>query len=116
MSINETLTLIALLLGPALGAWLAEHLSKSKSKNERRHAIFRALLANKSMPIALSRVESLNLLPYEFSNESNIITAWREYIDSTDVAPSTLEERNSQIKLGNGEVVIKTRQVEKCQN
>ena len=88
----EWLTLIALFVGPVLGVWLAEHLSKHKTKNERKHWLFRALLSNRSVAIALARVEAINLIPYEFRGVTTIINAWRTYVNSTNVTPANDEE------------------------
>jgi hypothetical protein len=92
----ELLTLIAIFIGPLAGVFLAEYLAKRKSRNERRHSIFRTLLASKAGPISI-RMEALNVLPYEFRGEKEVIAAWRNYLAATNRASSNEQE---QISIG----------------
>ncbi|MFO0108944.1 MAG: DUF6680 family protein [Alphaproteobacteria bacterium] len=97
----EWLTLIAIFLGPLAGVFLAEYLAKRKSRNERRHSIFRTLLASKAAHISI-RVEALNVLPYEFQGETEVILAWRNYLSATNRSSSDEQEQiNIAQSIGN---------------
>jgi hypothetical protein len=78
MTVSEWLTLMAIVLGPLFGIWLARHMQDRASYRERRMDIFRTLMRTRRTPVWPDHVGALNLVEIEFAGERNVIDAWRE--------------------------------------
>jgi hypothetical protein len=78
MTLSDWLTLLAIVLGPLFGVWLARHMQNRAFRRERRMDIFRTLMRTRRTPMWPDHVGALNLVEIEFADESNVIDAWRE--------------------------------------
>ena len=77
LTINDLLTLAAIVFGPLLGAWFALWLQGRREKRDRRFDIFRTLMRTRRTPIWPDHVGALNLVEIEFSDNPEVIRAWK---------------------------------------
>jgi len=75
------LTIIALLLGPFIGAQVSAWLQKRSSETERRKTIFKTLMATRANRISHEHVQALNLIDLEFYEEKPVTAAWAKYLE-----------------------------------
>ncbi|ACS80933.1 DUF6680 family protein [Maridesulfovibrio salexigens] len=84
MSLNEVLTLIAILLGPIFAVIVGQYLQDRKSKKERREQVFKDLMSTRKLGIHLDHVKALNLIDFEFASNSSgdraVRSAWSLYL------------------------------------
>lgn len=78
MTLSDWLTLLAIVLGPLFGVWLARHLQDRAFRRERRMDIFRTLMRTRRTRMWPDHVGALNLVEIEFAKDSDVIDAWRE--------------------------------------
>ena len=76
-SITDVLIIIAIVLGPLFGAFLAVWLQQRHAKQERRVDIFRNLMRTRRTPTWLEHVGALNLVEIEFHDNPKVISAWK---------------------------------------
>lgn len=78
----------ATLLGPVLAVQAQKYLERRRSVDERRHAIFRALMATRATRLSSQYVEALNAVPVEFYGKDPRLTqineSWKLYLDHHD--------------------------------
>lgn len=85
MEITDILTITAIILGPIVAVQLEKYLQRSREVRERKHIVFKTLMATRGSALSLAHVEALNRIDLEFSNESRykkVIEAWKEYFDN----------------------------------
>lgn len=78
MTVSDWLTLLAIVLGPLFGVWLARHLQDRIFSRERRMDIFRMLMRTRRTRLYPEHVGALNLVEIEFAHDRQVIDAWRE--------------------------------------
>jgi hypothetical protein len=93
MTLTETLTLIAILAGPAVGAGLTRWLDARRELRQRRFDIFRTLMRTRKIPIHIDHVSALNLIEVEFINDKEIISAWKSYLANLGEPFPPVEEK-----------------------
>jgi hypothetical protein len=81
MTVNDWLTLAAIILGPLFGAWLAVWLEGKRAKRERRLDIFRTLMRTRRTPMWPDHVGALNLVEIEFHDHPRVIEKWRKLFE-----------------------------------
>ena len=74
MTLSEWLTLLAIVLGPLFGVWLARHMQDRAIYRERRMDIFRTLMRTRRTPMWPDHVGALNLVEIEFSEKGTLLT------------------------------------------
>lgn len=77
MTIHDWLTLLAILLGPLLGAGFVLWIDARRAKRARRLAIFETLMRTRRTPIWPEHVGALNLVEIEFHDNPEVIAAWK---------------------------------------
>jgi hypothetical protein len=78
MTLSDWLTLLAIVLGPLFGVWLARHMQNRAFYRERRMDIFRTLMRTRRTPMYPEHVGALNLVEIEFAKDKDVIGAWRD--------------------------------------
>ncbi len=94
MDLNDWLTLIAILLGPVLGVFIARFIDDYKDVKNRRMEIFRILMRTRGSRLSYDHVGALNLVEVEFFEQEKIITAWKDYL--TELSIPFSEEENER--------------------
>lgn len=87
LTLNEGLTLVGLILGPAIGSYLVVRLEDYKSQRSRRMNIFVTLMRTRGQSLSFDHVNALNLIEVEFHNDKEVITAWKEYLGELSKPP-----------------------------
>ncbi|WP_121885332.1 DUF6680 family protein [Sphingomonas sp. PP-F2F-G114-C0414] len=90
--IADVAIIFATLIGPILAVQAQKWLEKGRAINDRRSAIFRALMATRTARLSPGHVEALNAVPVEFYGDKGklkqINNAWKSYLDHH--APDTI--------------------------
>lgn len=85
LTLNEILTLIAIVLGPIIAVQLQKYLDRNREVQNRKLNIFKMLMASRGATLSASHVEALNRIDLEFSGDKKykkVIDAWKEYFDN----------------------------------
>ncbi|AYD49027.1 MAG TPA: DUF6680 family protein [Arachidicoccus soli] len=92
LSLNEILTLLAIILGPIVAVQLQKYLDRNREIQNRKLNIFKMLMASRGATLSASHVEALNRIDLEFSGDKkykNVIDAWKEYFDNLCIKVET---------------------------
>jgi hypothetical protein len=81
MTLNAILTLIAIVTGPIFAVLLTWWLDRKYRATDRRLGIFRDLMQTRGLRLYPQHVAALNIIELEFYNNSEIRTAFKNYID-----------------------------------
>ncbi|MBT9331483.1 DUF6680 family protein [Paracidobacterium acidisoli] len=83
MKLTDILTILALIIGPIMALAIQRELDKRREKDKRQREVFRAIWATRQFPARLNyrHVEALNMIGLEFEDDSQVIEAWKEYLD-----------------------------------
>lgn len=73
-------TIIAIILGPVLAVIITRIIDRRNEMRERKLRIFRELMQTRMLQIDPSHVGALNLVELEFYGDSDIVQAYRTYI------------------------------------
>jgi len=79
LTLNEKLTIFALIVGPILAVLLSIVLEATRRTHDRKLHIMRLLLANRHLPGTTEYNTAINLIPAEFNSQSEVMAAWRKY-------------------------------------
>ncbi len=83
----------ATLLGPVLAVQLQKYLERWREESERRHRVFKTLMATRAARLSPAHVEALNLIDLEFPGSrkhfKRVRSAWKAYF-------AHLDEKNPQ--------------------
>ncbi len=94
LTLNEILTLIAIILGPIIAVQLQKYLDRNREIQNRKLNIFKMLMASRGATLSASHVEALNRIDLEFSGDKKykkVIDAWKEYFDNLCIKVDTNE-------------------------
>lgn len=80
ISTMEVLTLLAILAGPIIGAWIATKLADHSAKRGRELEVFRTLMRTRNHNMSFDHVSALNLVEVEFLHKRKVIAAWKDYL------------------------------------
>ena len=95
MTLNEILTIIAIVLGPIVAVQLQKYLDRNREIQNRKQNIFKMLMASRGATLSLVHVEALNRIDLEFSDDKKyqkVIEAWKEYFDNLCIKSETTEQ------------------------
>src|SRR5688572_7798687 len=95
MSMNDWLTLAAIVLAPLAAVQVSEYLGRRRQEREERLRVFKILMSTRASALHPSHVEALNLIDVVFAGTSkadrDIRGAWKQYLDhlsqSSTLAP-----------------------------
>lgn len=86
--VSDIAIIIATLSGPVLAVQAQKWLEKVRAINDRRHLIFRMLMATRATRLSPQHVEALNAVPVEYYGTGRklkgVVDAWHTYIDLLD--------------------------------
>lgn len=94
LTLNEILTLVAIILGPIVAVQLQKYLDRNREIQNRKLNIFKMLMASRGATLSASHVEALNRIDLEFSGDKKyqkVIDAWKEYFDNLCIKVQTNE-------------------------
>ena len=94
LTLNEILTLIAIILGPIIAVQLQKYLDRNREIQNRKLNIFKMLMASRGATLSATHVEALNRIDLEFSGDKKykkVIDAWKEYFDNLCIKVDTNE-------------------------
>lgn len=77
MTLNEMLTLIALVGGPVAAVLLTRYVDQSRERSGRRMDVFRTLMRTRRAPTTAEHVGALNLIEIEFASDREVLSAWK---------------------------------------
>lgn len=77
----ETLTILAIVLGPILAILVSRKLDKEREQNARKMEIFRILMRTRRTPMWAEHVGALNLVEIEFKDDEAVLSAWKELFE-----------------------------------
>lgn len=76
---------VAILFGPVAAVQIDRFISRHREKDDRKHDIFKTLMATRGNPISYKHVEALNKIDLEFFDDrkyTKVVEAWKEYFDN----------------------------------
>ena len=89
----------AAIIGPAVAVWITRRSDDRKEVHARRMNIFRTLMRTRKMPIHFDHVGALNLIEIEFADDTQVIEAWRKYLENLDERIATDASNDEQIRF-----------------
>jgi hypothetical protein len=85
VTLNDWLTIAAVLLSPLIAVQVTRYLDNKKEVRERQLWIFKTLMATRASSMSPHHVEALNRIDLEFKasskKEKDVIDAWKAYLD-----------------------------------
>ena len=95
ISLNEVLTLIAIILGPIIAVQLQKYLDRKREIENGKINIFKMLMATRGSVLSVHHVDALNRIDLEFSRDKKykkVINAWKEYFDNLNLQCETEDQ------------------------
>jgi hypothetical protein len=101
MTLNEWLTLFALVFGPVLAVLITLRSEERRSVARRRYDILRTLLSTRHTPIAPQFSMAINLIPVEFYGNKQVQAEARRFheLANQNAGATELEQRNHQQRM-----------------
>lgn len=85
------ITGIAIVAGPLAGVLFTLWFQSRKEKNDAKHQLFLALMAERKAPLVTAQVaQALNKIDVVFANSTKVKSCWHEYYALLHQAPSEL--------------------------
>lgn len=81
MTLNEILTLVAIVLGPVVAVGITLWIEARRRSRERQFHVLRMMLTTRHMPADPQWNAAVNLIPVEFKGQEKVVTAWRAYCE-----------------------------------
>jgi hypothetical protein len=107
----EWLTLIALLFGPLASVGITLWIEKRRGVRQRRLQIIRMLLATRHMPADPQYNLAINLIPAEFNDEHDVLSAWTRYhqlVREEHSTPETQKEHEKRVGAAQSKLIFET--------
>lgn len=85
MDLTDTLTILAIIIGPIAAVQIEKLLQRNRNSKNRKESIFKTLMATRGTVLSYGHVEALNRIDLEFSNKrkyKKVIESWKEYFDN----------------------------------
>lgn len=82
MTLNECLTLVAIVLGPIVAVCITLWIEGRRRKRESRVLILRQLMITRHLAGDPNYSAAVNLIPVEFNDEPNVLAAYKAYQDA----------------------------------
>ncbi len=79
MEWKDIIIAFAVILGPISAVIITRRQDDARFIKERKLAIFRALIKERSNPLSVDFVTALNLIQIDFSDDKNVVAAWRSF-------------------------------------
>ncbi len=91
-------TIIAVVLGPILAVWITRIIDDRRAQQTRKMDIFRTLMRTRRTPIHFEHVGALNLVEVEFSENKDVVDAWKAYLKNLGEELPPLEQKDRHDK------------------
>lgn len=78
---SDVAIVFATLVGPVLAVQAQKWLERRSEVEKRQVVIFRTLMATRASNLSVAHVEALNAVPIEFYGITNVVEAWKLYLD-----------------------------------
>jgi hypothetical protein len=103
----------AAIIGPAVAVWITRMSDDRKEVRARRMDIFRTLMRTRKMPIHFDHVGALNLIEIEFVNDTNVITAWKNYLKNLGERLPPDSSKDAEVAFTNARENLLTKLIHK---
>ncbi len=88
MSLNEIITIIALIVGPVLAVLISIWRDSRAEKDRAKLQLFLTMMANRSrMPPPVAWTDALNVLDVIFDDEKEVLAKWRSFFECVNSSP-----------------------------
>lgn len=81
MTINELLTLFALVAGPVAAVFITRYLDEQRAYKARRMEVFRTLMRTRRAALSSDHIGALNLVEIEYADEQPVLDAWKRLFE-----------------------------------
>ncbi len=83
LKLLDILTVLAILSAPLFALQVQKWLDEGKEERNRRHWVFKTLMATRAILVSPNHVQALNMIDLEFQAEefAGVRAAWRTYLD-----------------------------------
>ena len=99
MTINNWLTIIAIIIAPIAAVQVQKFLDIRRERRARKMQVFKTLMTTRATPLSPYHVESLNMIDIEFYDNKKITEAWKLLLDNFENYPKDTQDPNYQTKL-----------------
>lgn len=99
MTLNDWLTILAIIIAPILALQIQKFIEDIKEIKARKLQIFRTLMATRATPLYPQHVEALNMIDIEFFKNRKITEAWKLLLDHFANYPKDTKDQNYQAML-----------------
>lgn len=100
MTINDWLTILAILLSPVIAVLVTLWMQFRRQARDRQLVVLITLFANRHQPVANECVQALNAIDVVFGSNARVRQLWREYYDMLGNAglnnPNGFEQRQAK--------------------
>lgn len=87
----ETLTIVAIILGPIFAIQVEKLLERRRDDKQRRLRVFKTLMVTRASVLSPNHVEALNSIDIEFNsndkNDKDVRDSWKAYLDQLSHFP-----------------------------
>jgi hypothetical protein len=82
MTLDQIVTVVALIAGPSLGVGISLYLQRREFIRQERIRVFKALLAFRAEPVNPERIRTLAIIDVVFTDKPLVRAKWREYYEA----------------------------------
>lgn len=99
MTLNEWLTILAIVLAPVFAVQVQKWLEIFREERARRLFVFKTLMATRAATVSSEHVQALNMIDLEFRGKryKHVTDSWKTYLDHLDSFPK--EQGESALQL-----------------
>ena len=106
LKLFELLTLIGIIIGPVIAVIITLITESKRRKREGQIQVMRMLLNTRHMPADPSYSVAINLVPVEFNDSNEVMTAWEKYIDVVRLKPTPENQVSQEILITNSQTAL----------
>jgi hypothetical protein len=108
MTLNEELTLLAIVLGPVIAVGITLWIESRRRDRERRLYVLRMMLTTRHLPADPQWNAAVNLIPVEFNDQEKVMAAWRTYGDRVNqhVPPEHEDDQKKRINVAQSGMIF----------
>jgi hypothetical protein len=105
MELRDVLTLIALVVGPVSAVGISLWIEERRRVRDSRLRIIRMLLATRHLPAHADYNAAINLIPLEFNNCEEVMTAWRAYTTLVRIRPDQQADHQKRMEVAQARLI-----------
>ena len=88
LSLVSIVNLLAIIVAPIIAVWVGQWLQKREEKRRDKLSVFKTLMIFRN-GLSVESVHALNIIEVVFSDDSNVLKAWKEYYEKLCVDDPT---------------------------